>query len=1715
MRLRLPLLALLLLTIFAGGLAVPLPAAAFDLPGLSGDAAGYADTLRRRNPAGGTQAQRNQAQARIDQAQRQNNMTALVEALEARIAAGDPTPDHWLSLARAQVARTPPDLPHALQAAWNNFAMVPAGADEIPALLVIVQALQAQNRLAEALSAMEEVVQRAPRDATLRQQLADLRRTAGMLVRRVSVEPEAEPASACISFTAPPLRDTSWQPADWLRADPAIPGLAVTRNGDSICAAGLPHGRATRLVLRAGLPGQGGNNLKAETPVTVAMPDRAPRILFDSRAFILPRGQAPRVTVATVNLPALKLRLLRVSERSLVALRENITLGREIESYQAETLQENTGRLVWEGTATLARSEPNRITRSALPLPEALRSAGPGLYALIASPTEPGRGGDSVSAVLPIFATDLAITAWRGSDGIAAQLRGLQDARIRPGVKVALVARNNEVLAEAETDAAGLVRFGAPLLRGTGPIAAVALHAQAGDDLVTMDLEAAAFDLSDRGATGLPHPGPLDAFLWTERGIYRPGETIHAAALLRDAGGSPADFPARLRLKRPNGQVFAELVPPRQAGGSVLADFTLSAAAQAGAWTLEVLSDPQAPPIGSATIRVEAFVAERLEVKAGPVTAALPAGQVTEIPVTARFLYGAPAAGLSGSAEIRLLVDPAPFTPIEGGESPWKGWYFGVAGENFAPDLLTPDIAETDADGRGTLPVDLSAVPDSTRPLALEATVSINEPGGRASRASLTAPIRGQGDYVAIRPAFADGAIDAGGEAAFDLAAVAPDGSAVAKRLSYRLVRERPQWRIVMRGSLARYETVWLDEPVDAGDLAAAPKQPAHYARRLPFGRYRLEASDGKLGLATYRFRAGWVGTDSAEVPDKVDVSADQRSYAPGASARIRIAPPFAGRASLAVLTDRLVATQEVDVPEGGTEVTLPVDAAWGPGAYVAVTVFRPGEVKEGSPARALGLAWLGLDPAARSLQVEIGTPDMVRPRQRIEVPVRLANAGGAAHLTLAAVDEGILRLTNFRTPDPGRHFLGRRRLGVDIRDDYGRLIAPAEGDLAALRQGGDGEMGEAAIDIPQRTVALFSGLVAVAPDGSATVPLDIPDFAGELRLMVVAWDGTRIGAAGKPLTVRDPVVAEALLPRFLAPGDEARLPVLLHNIDLPAGQVTATLAAEGAVAITGPTSLAETLAQGARAVPATQLTARGAGQGLVRLTVTGPNGFTATRESRITVRSSRPLATEIVSVELAPGATAPLNPPADRFVPGTWRAAAVWGGAVRYDPAAVLRELEDFPLACTEQSSSRVMALAMASDALAGKDRPARLQAAVNWVLDRQRYDGAFGLWSAQGEGEAWLSAYAVEALWRAKQAGATVPEAALANALRSLADMAEESPDDEPAVLAAQAYRLHVLALAGTPRPGAARRLFLQLDKLPTPLARAQLAAAFARMGDNERAEAAFQAALSAPGRRYWHDDYGTATRDNLALAVLLKEANLLPDRLANLITRLPGADLRPALLSTQEQAWAVAAAAVLGRDARPVRVSLDGTALEPGPLVSAALDKPASARNAGDRPVYQTMSITGLPAQPLPAARDGFRIARRFFALDGQPVNLDQLKQNTVFLLQLELRSETAERHRAMIQQGLPAGWEIVGRLPAGAQAGMDFLGELSEAAAQPALDDRIAIAADLSPANNTVRYAFRIRAVTPGRFELPGAEAKDMYRPGIFARQNTGRILVLGD
>jgi uncharacterized protein YfaS (alpha-2-macroglobulin family) len=1683
------------------------------LPGLQSDADAFAAQLRQAFPAGASDDQKQQASDAANAAAQSGDVAKALPAMERLVGAeGDQASwQDWLALAQVEMGVSPPRPRRALQAAWQAFTLIDQGSDTAArdqgsALTVMDQALLALKQPVPELEVLQAIARREPANPAAQQAAVRAQQQVGLAFRRLSTDSEAFPARACIGFLGNPSSSPDFHPGDWVKLMPPLKDAAVTLESHRICVTGLPPGATTTVTFAHGMPGDGGISLHEDLAVPVAMPDRQPRLVFDNGRYIQPRGAAATVALETVNLSAVKLTLVRIAERNLVNVMQNYPPGELLDSDAGSNLAQNQGRVVWTGSAAVPGFSRNALEHVVLPLPPVMTQ--PGLYALVVAPGDgtPFPDGSAPGAVQMILRTDLAPTVWHGTDGDTIQVRSYASGLPVAGATIDLIATDNEILGTDTTDADGVAHFAQALLAGQNGLAPVALHIRGADgDFTRLGLTSPDFDLSDRGVAGAPQPGPIDPFIWTDRGIYRPGETVHVMALLRDEAGAPVDLPLHLVVTRADGRVYQDIVPPRAADDSLEAAITLSGGAPLGTWTIALQTDPSSPAIASQTFTVDAFVPPRLAVSFPNAPRILEPGAVTNLPVAARFLYGAPGSGLSGSGSVTFALNPNPFAGF-------AGYRFGLAEENFSAKQSQVDLGTTDAQGQTVLPVDLSTLPDTSGALQVQLAATVNDPAGRGVEADTTIPVRPAAPLIGIGEDFSDDSVNEGAPAGFRIVAVGPDGKRVAMPVQIRLVRQEPDWRLVVNGGQASYETVWQDEPVDSRDVTL-PASGGAYAlsRALPFGRYRLQVlqASGGLAASSVIFYSGWAVGDNPDVPARVSVRADRKTYQPGDTATIHVEAPYAGPATVLVMTDRVKRLIDLTPTTPAFDVTVPVGADWGPGAYIGVHVFRAGGMDgKTAPERAIGLTWVALDPAPRTLPLTIEAKPLDRPRTTTTV---LVHAAPGAWVTLATVDEGILGLTQFQTPDPLGHYFGQRVLGVGIHDDWARLLTPAGAANTVLRQGAGAGYAGVAGPIPQTIVSLFTGPVQAGPDGIARFALALPDFDGELRLMAVGWDGTRTGSAAQDITVRDPLIAEPLLPRFLAPGDQAQVGILLQNLDLPGGVVSLHLTASGAIALAGGAPGPQTMAPQARLVVPMQLVAGGAGLGRLRITVDGPSGFEATHTAVISVHPARPPIAQVTPLTIVAGGRQTVGPDTSAFVPGTWTASASFGFGVRYDAAALVQALAAYPLDCLEQLTSRGLPLAMLRQG-AGADRAGQLEAMTEAVLDRQRYDGAFGLWSATGDAQPWLTGYATDFLLRARNAGAAVPPSAIADALAWLTTEVA-TPPQSPSDEAAQAYALYVLALAGQAPAGAIRMAADTIGTEPTPLARAQIAAALAQLGEADRARALFAEVLRNPGRQDWDPDYGSALRDQFATAVLVQESGLLPDRLPTIRAALPGANLDPDALNTQEQAWGGAAAAALGASTQPVSVVADGRTLGPAQVVSLPITGMTSFANPGSSPLPGSLAVQGVPVTPPAAAKAGMLVKRQFFALDGTAINPDKLTQNTVFLLVIDGQATDGQNHQAMLIAGLPAGWEIAGRFPGGAVPGMDWLGTLSTPDSQAAADDRYAAALTLGSDQPAFRLAVMLRAVTPGSFEYPGMLLADMYRPAIFARQNTVHITVL--
>lgn len=1648
-----------------------------------------------------------------------------VAAWEAVIALGDDGPGTWQALANTWAAEDGLRSDRAFQAAYNAYLAADSDPARAAALGHLGQLLADGHRWEGAIDAYGAALALVP-DSTMAETIAKLKAEHGFRVSHINVDSDRDAPRVCFVFSGPVKNDPSLRAADYLEVAPATP-VDAWFGSDSLCVDGLAHRQEVTLTLRAGVPGAEGHVLSAAVTETVRPDDRPPSVTIAGAAYVLPRQGATGIPVTTVNTGTVHLELVRINDRNLIDSINFNRLTDPLSGYDVENVVTRSGTRVWRGTMAV-ESRTNRDMVTAVPVTDMVPDPEPGVYILTAwVDDDQPMYHDRATQWLVI--SDIGLTTLSGEDGLTVAVRSLAGATPMEGVTLRLIARNNGILGEAVSDDVGFAHFDAGLIRGAGGDRPAVLMAYGpGGDYVFLDLTGPAFDLTDRGVAGRAAPGPLDAVMYTERGVYRPGETVQVMTLLRGADTrAVADLPLTFRLMRPDGVEIDRFVATGGPAGGYHLELPMTPAARAGTWSVQAHADPEAAPVGRVRFQVEDFVPMRLEVDLAAPSGWLAPDRPLSLDVAARFLYGAPAADLPVEAElvVRRAPDPYPGHP---------GYHFGLAHEDVAPERTPLVVAETDGAGKTTVPVRLGRLPDTPSPLEARIRVSVFEPSGRPANALVSVPVRTRPFDIGLKPEFADDRVAEGREAAYGVLTVGPDGAPVAGRdLTYEWVREIREYHWFHRDGGWTYKVVRRDKVLDTGRVTTGADGTARLARLVDWGNYRLDVYDTATGAAaSHTFDAGWQAQAGVgETPDKAEVALDRDAYAPGDTARVFVKAPFAGRAMLVVANEKVFTRQIFDLPAEGATVELAVDEAWLPGAYVLISALRPGaDPAAHGPDRAVGTAWLGLDTAPWTLDVALDLPEQVRPRQTLTVPVQVTGAqvgDESLHLTLAAVDEGILMLTGFESPAPEDVVYGKRQLAVDMRDLYGRLIDGRAENMGVLRTGGDD--GARNLGGPKtrshETVALFHGPVDLDSRGRAEIDLEIPDFNGRLRLMAVAWGATALGSGDRDLVVRDPVVAELGLPRFLAPGDEARLALSLHNVDGPAGDYRVTVAGTGAVE--GAIEETVTLAADQRRTLHMPLSGDTVGDGTVTLALTGPD-LDLERTRRIAVRPAQPVMTERVVRLLPAGKTVSYGPSlVDDLLPGTADIALAFSTRPDFDVPALLTALDRFPYGCVEQTVSRALPLVYLGDVArewrhdadqASLDR--RIAFAIARVLDRQRSDGGFGLWTVANDTDAWLSAYALDFLGRARAAGHRVPDFAFRRGLDYLQEVARRH-DDTPDRLASVAYALYVLTREGAVDPALLRYVAdTYLDKLPTAMAQAQIGAALARRGELDRASAAFARAtdhhrvvLASFG------DYGTPLRDRAAVITLMAEAGVDAERILAEADRAATAYDSAQALSTQEQVWLLLAAHAMVAHQGEMSLEIDGVALPPRGRPFYLRPSPdllaedLTVGNLGSVPVRAIQSVTGVPEDPRPAAQAGFALSRGTYAMDGTPIDLDDLTQNdlVVVVIEGEATSEVMDQ-RALVVDLLPAGLEIENaNIGAGRGTGeLRFLPELTPVAFDAARDDRYIAALDLDKDQRRFAVAYIARAVTPGDFVRPAAYVEDMYKPFLFARTDMDRI-----
>ena len=1495
---------------------------------------------------------------------------------------------------------------------------------------------------------------------------------------------------------------------------PAVEGVSVSVNARDLVLTGpFASGQRYRATVEGILVSKDGQTLSRER-VWFTVPGRNPTIRFAHRKGVLMPTGNMTLKLEAVNVPGITFEAWRVYESNV--------LGHARGEAPCWTSRRTAVK-------TVALAQKRDTPRSvAIELDEFLPNP-LGTYRINARSTGTAWLSDSCVVVI----TDLGLTVKSTPDGAVAWVTSLSTGKPLEGVHLAARSAQNQALASAATNADGVARLRVPPNHPDGPLWLVT--ARADDDLNYIAPEKHRLAVSGTTLAGRATPTTYDVMLYTERGVYRPGDTIHLAGIVRDAnGGTPEPFPLSVRVTRPDGRSAGEFVAtPGARQGEFTLDIPTTDDFLTGRYRITAALPGADDALGSAFALVETIVPVRIEVNATPSRRRYGPREVPRLDVKAAYLIGRPASGLS----LKVLGSYAalPFSAPA-----FKDYRF-TPGHPSGRTQLKGITRTLDQNGASTVELP-GAVPGTPGFWRVDLSATVTEEGGRSVSDNRHVHVDTSGRHVGLKidakAAGADGGcvalkwvvVDGDG-------ALAPEGTVriLLERVWYESYRERVNGNWAWKYRRAHASVTRRKLSGNRGDVALPQVASGRYCVTV---RDESSGVDGTVEFYTYGGRVSFAS--HRQQPDALTIHLDRQSYEPGARGTAVVRSPFAGTLLFCVEAGDVL-SQQVRACEAEQEVSFTVPESVRGGAFIAATVVRAIDParEDWLSHRAFGVARLPTAHARNRVTARVESPGRIRPLSRATVKVSTGTTGAQRPPALVhvwAVDEGLLLPTRFRTPDPHAHFFAHRKAGTSTADIYGELIPdvalPARVDrigagaarrranyareLARLRKG-------ACVTRTAPTV-LWNEFVALGTDGTARLSFDVPDYTGSLRFMAVVVDHDYYGCADASTTVTSPLLIEPSVPRVAAPGDRFAVPVKLFNNTGAPVDVFVSVEPRGPIALGAGGEARVRVAADTPAVRWYDVATTGLGEAtlVVRARcVTGTDGEEeACVSPRLLVRPAGPPHVTVRTLMHAIGEDLTVQPPAG-FLEGTASSTMSIGAGASVDVAPAVKALIGYPYGCVEQTSSRMYALVYAPqliakedspDGHAGTSRPRRVADMVNagiiHLISMQTPSGGIGYWPHAHTPHMWGTAYASFLLLQARNAGYEIDPEFVASLTRFM--RAKLGPTGNSSLDAnTRALYCHVLAGFGRPHHGWMARLTETLGELDMA-GRANLAGAWHHAGRTDRVAAALPAdTIDLTTTPTTGGRITSQVRQEALLLLVLLEID--PDHawIPLLVERVRDAREDSRWGNTVEDATALAALSRY-QATRETEADFSGTIRLPGGgTTRVSHDEPLTVSYAETgEPVVLTASGRGLcrltrvtegicARGDAPQYDRGLRVRRQYTDRNGDPVDLTALRVGDLVYADVEISLHGRRRrhavHNVAIVDLLPGGFEVENpRLATSANSPMK---QRLAADHVELLDDRVVIFTSVT--RKTRRFRYGLRVTTAGSFVVPPVQASCMY------------------
>lgn len=1476
----------------------------------------------------------------------------------------------------------------------------------------------------------------------------------------------------------------------------------VSMDESTLCVSSLEYGQNYTLTLKKGLEG-----LPSDVVKTFKVPD-APAMVYFERGNVLPLQGKAQAGVHVLNMQEPQLYVFRLNATDLNTLDLYSLLQENLPSWTLIDLLQN--HAVFAGATDLktqAAGEENANTEQVVPvtLQPYLQPGKSGLLLLLAKDKSLNLGlpGEEQAAgnlnklnttVQPVAAkvvcvSDLGLSAYSG-DTLTVNVRSLHTARAVTQAEVSLLSRDNSVLQTLHTDSQGLVTFDQALLRGTGALSPVALLVRKGTDSTVLDLRQPALNLQEQ-AVPAPAAGSGDTlFAFTERGIYRPGEQVHVTALLRDLQGYAAYSPLSLTVTAPNGLVMSRAVMQTsqyQAGASSYT-YALPQQCRRGTYTMTIRQGTAVK--ARLLFEVADFVPPQVKVILTAPEVKTQASGAVQLPlaVQADYTYGGAAEQIMATASVRVRADDSPFTtllqqslqsePAAGSSSTEKqiqklqalsermaDYHFGPADAGLSAQSTVLDLGQqlTDSQGQALFSAEL---PAATYPRIADVQASLSS--GQSNNAQTSTQIA----LWPVRPLLGLKYTD-GGKVSVVLCN--KDGSAVQDTVEVKVKRVQARYQFVREGSQWQYRRQEVTRLTGSQQVKLDAKGEGTVTFDLPDGEYVFEAT----GLQSQAFAAlsclqGFGGEQADDSPARVQVLTDKPFYREGDTVKVSFGSPFDGQAVLMTARDSIDNSYTKAVRKGRNTISFMFTDNCGPRSKILLSLYAPAGKQAVS--RAIGLTDLSTDVSSRALTLQVKAPPVVQPQQEVQLEVTALQgeagdkegqpqAARDVWLQAALIDRAVLDLTNKAMPDPFNEIFGVKQLKVQIRDLYNKLMqrTPSQnegygaGDAMSLAK----QLSALNTLAQQHKAVVLWHEPVMLKDGSGTLKFSVPDFAGELAVLAVAWNEEAVSKVlpDTSITVRGKAQPQLSLPRYVRSGDRLDLPLRLSNFEAGpdfAVQVSCAGALDCSLSQNlkvkpGATQVLS-VPVSTRALPESGQAAGGEDAGQITLKVTGSSGYSMQSSYDLAVL---PLYPDIMTLQgeyVPAGQSVTITP--DEPLSAVKAGELVTAVLPFVSPDTFKQRMAEEDSFGTISLCSRI--LYALENPETDPDRSAQAAAKVQDLLDEllssPDSSGFVGLY---GPGyDHYATALTALTALQAAQQGYAVSQDLLSCLEDALVQVSRYGDESARALAYYTQARYGYISWSDVD-------YFFASGQVKAPQSLAVLSSTFERSGDTDRAQQAAKVGLEAYNRMYEVTGQlqqclfaGSSNRQVLSVCMddninaLLRElqqlqrnsmAGLLPDAYA--LLALPS-------LTAEERTELTSKVMSLSPDARSLspsdmylmqhavmaiaqQASVQGgaeadalSAVSRQPVTSV---HPVQVQNYRSVPLYATLSLFGTPQQAPEASAHGVTVHRSYYSMDGRKLTLPlKLKVNEKVLVLLEVETSAYGNGTFVLREPLPSGF-----------------------------------------------------------------------------------------